>query len=119
MRKMEMKEQDLLELYHLLVMYRDTYHEEEEKDLGGWIQMVSVRYRERTGGKEIREGRNPRRAGRKRSYPESHDRKILELYQEGFSIRHIAEEAGCSPGHVQDVINRQKQGTKMGCMEIN
>lgn len=110
MNGLMMKEQDLLELYQLLSLYRQTHYEEAEaeKTLEGWIEEVSRRYSERTGGKNIREGRNPRRAGRKKAYSEERDARIRELHKEGLSIRGIAKEAGCSSGHVQDVLRAQK-----------
>lgn len=110
MRASSMKGQDLLELYQLLSLYRQTYREDEgtEKDLDGWLSMVALRYAERTGGGNVREGRNPRKAGRKKAYTKEHDEKIGDLYRKGLSIRGIAREACCSPGHVQDVIKAQK-----------
>lgn len=121
MSALSMKGQDLLELYQLLSLYRQAYHEDgaAEKDLDGWLKAVAQRYKERTDGKDVREGRNPREAGRKRKYTEEQNEGIMHLYKEGLSIRRIAEEARCSPGHVQDVIKGKKQGAGNGCMEIN
>lgn len=112
--KMSMKAQDLLELYQLLEMYRITYREEAGvlEGAGGLLEMVSLRYHERTGGKDIRDGSNPRGAGRKKSYPREHDDEVMELYRKGVSVRQTAKEMCCSPGHVQDVIKRQKREEK-------
>lgn len=108
-RILAMKEQDLLELYQLLSLYRQTYQEDAEggKDLDGWLSIVALRYREQTGGKDVREGRNPRNAGRKKAYTEEQDERIRHLYGERLSIRGIAKESGCSAGHVQDVIKKK------------
>ncbi len=121
MSVLTMKEQDLLELYQLLSLYRQTYQEDEgaEKNLEGWLSKVAQRYKERTGGENVRAGRNPRKAGRKKAYTEEQEEKIRDLYKEGLSIRSIAKEACCSPGHVQDVIKAKKQEAGRVCMEIN
>lgn len=113
---MAMKEQDLLELYQLLTAYRTTYGEEAGAvgGVSGLLGMVGQRYRERTCGKDIREGSNPRGAGRKKSYPKEHDEGIMGLYRKGLSVRQTAKEMCCSPGHVQDVIRRQKQQIRAG-----
>ena len=51
--------------------------------------------------------RNSRGAGRKRKRDEKEDRRILDMYEtKDRSLRQIAKEAGCSLGHVQDVIRR-------------
>ncbi len=47
-------------------------------------------------------------AGRKKSYPKEHDEEIIGLYRKGLSVRMTAKEMCCSPGHIQDVIKRQK-----------
>ncbi len=45
MSVLTMKEQDLLELYQLLSLYRQTYQEDEgaEKNLEGWLSKVAQR----------------------------------------------------------------------------
>ena len=98
---LEMKRQDLEELYQLLSMYRGVYRAEEA---GGILEEVRRRYRERYG-EDIREKRNPRKAGRKKKYTEEQRRRIRELREEGQTIREIAKETGCSVGYVQDVLS--------------
>lgn len=108
MSVLKMKEQDLLELYQLVKMYRQC-HEEKERgiSLEEMLGTVEEEYRERTGG-DIKEAGNPGKAGRKRKYKEETEREILKLYQGGKSLRQTAREAGCSVGHVQDVIKREE-----------
>ena len=98
----EMNRQDLLELYQLAVMYVRCYGLE----LGELLEGISERYRNNTGGEDIRSSRNPRCAGRKKVYPENTDRTILELHNSGMTLRGIAGALQCSTGHVQDVLKR-------------
>lgn len=104
-----MKQQDLLELYQLLVLYQQTYHECGEKSLSGWLDNISERFQEKTGGDDIRKARNPRNAGRRKLYSESQDQEILVQYRNGNSFRCIASRIGCSVGHVQDVVKAQRK----------
>lgn len=108
---LEMKEMDLIELYQLLSLYRRTYEEEEVKSLTELLERVGGRYRKRSGGKDIIQARNPREAGRKRKYTEKEDARIKEIYQSGKSMRETAKEAGCSVGHVQDVLKKGVEGS--------
>lgn len=101
---MEMKRQDLLELYQLAVIYTRCYGLDLEELLEG----ISEKYRKNTGGEDIRTSHNPRRAGRKRVYTEHTDRRILELRNSGMTLRAITERLQCSIGHVQDVLKRQE-----------
>lgn len=116
-----MKGQDLVELYQLTEMYWRTHERDGRKGrfLEELLNDIEEEYRERTG-EEIREAGNPRKAGKKRSYSEKKEEEILHLYQEGRSFRQTAREAGCSVGHVQDVVKREKKRRRdTGCMEIN
>ena len=111
MEGIEMKCQDLIELFQLLHLYRRTYLNAENQN--GVLEIltgISTAYRNITH-ENILEARNPRGAGRKRIYTETEDQKIREMHREGMSIRKIAATAHCSPGHVQDVI-RKKEGPK-------
>lgn len=101
-----MKDQDLVELYQLLHLYWRTYPENADRSLKEIISDIERKYREQSGGKEIKGISNPRSAGRKKKYTQKQDAQIKRLYKEGNSMRQIAEKAGCSLGHVQDVIHR-------------
>lgn len=107
--RLMMKQQDLLELYQLLVLYQRTYQEYEEKSLSGWLDKISEHYQEKTGRDDIKKARNPRNAGRRKQYSASQDQEILVQYRNGDSFRHIASRNGCSVGHVQDVVKAEKK----------
>lgn len=104
-----MKQHDLLELYQLLVLYQQTYHEGGEKSLSCWLDNISRHFQEKTGGDDIKKARNPRNAGRRKCYSESQDQEILVQYKNGDSFRCIASQIGCSVGHVQDMVKAQKK----------
>lgn len=101
---LEMKRQDLIELYQLIELYERTYKE----DWGEWKKGVKRKY-EKITREKIKEARNPRGGGRKRKYSKEENEKILEGYQQKKSLRQIAREAGCSVGHVQDVIREERE----------
>lgn len=103
MGRMELRKQDLIELYQLCRMYRDTYGEAEGETAEKIMADLAERYRERTGGNDIAEAGNPREAGRKKVYGEKINNEIRELHRQGISKRKIAKKIGCSLGHVQDV----------------
>lgn len=103
-----MHEQDLLELYQLAEMYESTYREESIESLAGFLEVVREQYRSVTHGKEIIQQTNPRKAGRRPEYTKERNSLIMEQHQKGQSLRMIAKEAGCSVGHVQDILNRAK-----------
>lgn len=109
--RLMMKQQDLLELYQLLVLYQRTYQECEEESLSGWLDKISGHYQEKTGGNDIKKASNPRNAGRRKYYSASQDQDILTQYGNGDPFRCIASRIGCSVGHVQDVVNAQKTDT--------
>lgn len=100
--KLEMKRQDLEELYILLEVYERTYGGRNVREMK---EEVSAEYREKKGGGNISEKRNPRGAGRKRQYTEEERKRIRELRNEGMAMRRIAEETGCSVGYVQGVLS--------------
>ncbi len=102
MGALEMKEQDLLELYQLLMLYAGTYGGREAVQL---LQEVSERYSKSYGGNSISEKKNPRKAGRKKQYTEEEKNKIKSLRKKGMKIREIAKETGCSVGYVQGVLS--------------
>lgn len=98
----EMKRQDLLELYQLAAMYARCYGLE----LDELLEEISEKYRKNTNGEDIRSSRNARCAGRKRVYADTTDKTILELRSSGMTLRGIAGTLQCSVGHVQDVLKR-------------
>lgn len=98
---MEMKRQDMEELYQLLEVYERTYGGRNVTEM---LQEVSARYREEKG-ESISQKRNPRGAGRKQRYTEEEKQRIRELRDGGMSIRRIAEGTGCSAGYVQGVLS--------------
>lgn len=99
--KIEMKRQDLEELYQLLKEYERTYGGSGVSEI---IKELSERYRGITG-EAVWEKRNPRGAGRKIRYGEEEICQIRELRNRGISIRRIAERTGCSVGYVQGVLS--------------
>lgn len=107
----EMKRQDLEELYQLLTLYKRTYGNRHVEEIQ---KEVAERY-ERHYGKDIMKERNPRKAGRKRQYTEEDREKIRIKRGQGASIREIAKETGCSVGYVQGVLSAPKNR----CSEIN
>lgn len=107
----EMKRQDLEELYQLLTLYERTHGSKNAEEL---LKEVAERYG-RHYGKDIMKERNPRKAGRKRQYTEEDREKIRKIRVQGKSIREIAKETGCSVGYVQGVLSDPKNR----CSEIN
>ena len=101
----EMRQQDMVEMYQLLTVYRMTYQKNgiivEEL-----LDDMERRYRKVYGG-EIASKRNPRHAGRKSKYTKEKCQEILALREEGLSYRQIAEKCGCSLSHVQNVLKGQ------------
>lgn len=98
---MELKRQDLEELYQLLVLYENIHGNSPAPEL---LEEVAERYRSNYG-EDISTKRNPRNAGRKKNYTEEDKTRILEQRRKGESIRKIAEEIGCSVGYVQGVLS--------------
>ena len=109
---LQMKEMDLIELHQLLSMYRSTYLETDETIARNLLEEIGDKYRNLTRGKDILKARNPREAGRKRIYTREQDENIIRIRESGKSIRETAKEAGCSPGHVEDVLRRKREGIK-------
>lgn len=109
-RMLYMREQDLLELYQLTSLYKRTYPEDVMQNMEELLEMVSLRYRETTNGKNIKGQTNPRKAGRKPTYTEEVNQKIIGLHHCGVSLRGITKEIGCSLGHVQNIIQQEKRG---------
>ena len=103
-----MNEKDLAELYALLSLYRRTYQEDGNKTPDELLEDISRLYRKLRRGKDIRDVRNTRGAGRKKVYSNEDNQKIREIYESCRSMRKTAKEAGCSLGHVQDVIHPKK-----------
>ena len=103
--KVEMTRQDMMELYQLARVYQMTYgHERSVENL---IKDIEKRF-EKMYHKVLSSESNPRHAGRKRRYTQEQDERIAQLREDGYSIRVIAAETGCSVGHVQDVLKRNE-----------
>ena len=100
--RLEMKRQDMEELFQLLEVYERTYGGRNAREMK---EELSARYREEKGGEDISEKRNPRGAGRKRQHTEEERKRVRELRAKGISIRRIAEGTGCSAGYVQGVLS--------------
>lgn len=105
-RVLQMRKQDLLELYQLLTLYQKTY--ECSGKLEWLMQEIEERYWENPGGRDIRKDTNPRNAGRRKKYTEKDRERIRQLHQEGKTVRAIASETGCSIGYVQGIIKTGK-----------
>jgi len=103
----QMKAQDLLELYQLLRMYL-VNHFTHADELYTIMDEVKQSYAIKTGGEDVRFASNPRNAGRKRRYTPESDSQVWSLRKEGKKYKEIAATIGCSVGHVQDVLKRQK-----------
>lgn len=100
--KLEMKRQDLIELYQLASLYSRTYGSQSTESL---LKELNSRYQEKYGA-DISDESNPRDAGRKKKYDEKTDRRIMQMHGRGCSVREIAQETGCSVGYVQSVIRK-------------
>lgn len=99
--RLEMKRQDLEELYLLLEVYERTYGGRVVSEIK---KELTARHRGATG-ENISGKRNPRGAGRKSQYTEEEKQRIRELRDRGMTIRGIAEGTGCSVGYVQGVLS--------------
>ena len=110
-----MSRTDLAELYTLLKMYDRSY--------GGvpveMVESVKEAYKGSAGrDKEgIPEITNPRGAGRKSGVTMEQISQARQLHEQGHSMRKIAEEMGCSVGHVHKLINEHADMVKNKCME--
>ena len=93
--------ENLLELYQLLRMYRNTYNDGLADPL---IEAVTEKYSEVTNGNDILKASNPRGAGRKSQYDDSKTQEVKALYEACKSVRQTAREAGVSTTFVYKVI---------------
>ncbi len=109
MGQMEMQLSDLCELYILVELYEKTYGQ-PGITIGELKETVRKKCEERGMTDVIR---NTRNAGRKKKYSEETDRKIVDRYRQGRTIREIASETGCSTGYVQKLIYEHRH--KKGC----
>lgn len=109
MPTLEMRKQDLIELYQLLKMYMDTYEPADTVTIQQVMSILTEKYEKRTDGERLERARNPRGAGRPGKYSLHTDTLIYRLRNEGRSIREIAREIKCSPGYVQKLLS--KKGT--------
>ena len=101
-RSIAMKEHELLELYQLLREYYYCY--DRSIDAAAVLAEIEDIFADQTNGKDVTKLGNPRRAGRKKTYSEETNNKILELRNEGKTVREVAALVGCSIKHVEDVI---------------
>ena len=101
----EMRQQDMVEMYQLLTIYRITYPN-NETIVDELLEDIERRYSKVYGGR-IASKRNPRNAGRKPKYTEEKDQEIKAFREEGLSYRQIAGKCGCSLNHVQTVLKEQ------------
>lgn len=109
MGKIEMGLADLCELYTLMELYEKTYGQP-----GITVGELKESVRKKCEEHGVTDGiRNARNAGRKKKYSKETDRKIVEGYKKGKTIRKIASETGCSTGYVQKLIYEHKH--KKGC----
>ncbi len=112
MSKLDMREQDLLELYQLSQLFSSTYGDRltasSKRGIKALTALIEERYKVVTGGEDITMATNPRNAGRPTVYTDEQNNRILDLRGEGLSLRRIAEEVNCSLAHVQRVLERQK-----------
>lgn len=103
--RVEMRQQDMVEMYQLLTVYRTTYPDRESM-AALLLEDVAWRY-QKAYGEEIASRRNPRNAGRKPKYTKEEGQKVIELREKGLSYRQIAEKTGYSLSHVQRVLNER------------
>lgn len=102
-----MKRQDLIELYQLTQMYARSYRSRKDPEMAGLLSDIKETYARQCKGEAIEDAHNPRGAGRKPVYTQGDNDRIIGLKKEGLSLRAIAKAAGCSLGHVQDVLHSQ------------
>lgn len=101
----EMRRQDMIELYQLLRVYIETYP--DKRDMTEMImEDIGKRYKKIYDGR-ITAQRNPRNAGRKSNHTLEEDRKIMEYRSDGLSYREIASKCGCTLSRVQGVLKGQ------------
>lgn len=100
MSSIHMSKKDLIELYQLASLYKQTYDSETANDL---IEDVYCIYKDMTGD-DIKDAHNPRLAGRRQKYDSSMDDKIRTLRADGMPYRKIASETGVSYGYVEKVL---------------
>lgn len=99
-----MSRQDLLELYQLTAEFNREY---ESNHACSMLEEIKESFAEHYG-EDITKARNPREAGRKKKYDEKTDNRILELKKQGKTVRNIAQEAGCSVGYAEAVLQRHR-----------
>lgn len=107
MESLQMKKQDLVELYQLCRVYVQAHDGAGRAAAEKLMQAADAEYLGMGYGHIVTAG-NPRGAGRKAVYPDETNRKIQALHAQGMSKRRIAKEIGCSLGHVQDVTKAAK-----------
>ncbi len=103
-----MRATDLGQLYALLETYGMTYG-----GVGaGLLEEVQEAYQEAKaagfGEDSSYTIRNPRGAGRKNGVTQEKIQQATELRSQGYRLREIGEEMGCSASHVLKLIQEQK-----------
>ena len=105
-----MSEHDFGEAYTFLELFLRTYvvHEDEVKTvLQAILDTYMLEYNRADPTRALKELRNPRNAGRKRSISDDDMRRIQELHSQNHSIRTIADETGVPKSTVQRLLNNQ------------
>lgn len=102
MSSINMNKKDLIELYQLLTLYKQTYNAKVADELIGDIYCI---YKDMTGD-DIKEAHNPRLAGRRPKYDDSMNDRIRLLHSEGLTYRKIASETGVSYGYVEKILKK-------------
>lgn len=78
-----MHKHELLEFYQLIKLYQTTYKDDGLDEL---LANVEILYEEITHT-DIKQQSNPRQAGRKTKYTEEQNQQIIDLRQNGVSLR--------------------------------
>ena len=105
-----MQDGDLGELYSYLELFRNTYIT-CEKEADRMLLAIQEIYMLQTGIRESMEAlknlRNPRNSGRKKTITEEQAGAVQELRCQGMTIREIAENTGLSKSSVQRILKKE------------
>ena len=110
MASLQLRDVDFSELYTYLELYERTYNCNlaESSKIRTHLEHC---YCEKHGLKNSKEvpaifheiSRNPREAGRKKSYTQEQENIVLQYLKNGMSIREVSRKTGISPGTVQRI----------------
>ena len=119
---LQLRDVDFSELYMYLELYERTYNSNLSESLKirtHLEQCYCVKHglKDTSGVSEIfhKISRNPREAGRKKSYTEEGEKAVWEYIENGMSIREVSRKTGMSAGTVQR-IKKETEGER--CIEI-